>query len=161
MNYEEDIKIDPLALDVEWLQQPQKFIMYARQAAEADRRVKRLHERLKTIRSDLIYEVNTEPNRCLGMGVKPKDSLIEAYYRRHDRYKKAKNELHDAELERDLLQAAVSAFHQRKMALENLVKLAGQQYFSTPTVPRDLKEEVESRALGDTVKTGRRARTRQ
>ena len=39
----------------------------------------------------------------------------------------------------------LKAFEQRKDALENLVRLHGQQYFAGPKIPRDLPSEMEKR----------------
>lgn len=48
----------------------------------------------------------------------------------------------DKEYMVNLLFGATIAINQRKSALENLVKLNAQEYFSSPTVARNLGEEV-------------------
>jgi hypothetical protein len=41
----------------------------------------------------------------------------------------------------DMSRSALSAIDSKKSALENLVKLHGQNYFAGPTIPRNLNKE--------------------
>ena len=143
-NIDRDLRIDESALDIEWLNQPRIFMRYAMAAAEAERVAKRAKEKVKTIRSELIREVAKSPQETTGKA-KPTAQDTEAYYRVHEDYIEAKEELTEAEFENSLLWNAVSAFHQRKLCLENLVRLNGQQYFAGPSVPRDLAQEVRNK----------------
>jgi predicted ATP-dependent endonuclease of OLD family len=58
-------------------------------------------------------------------------------------YKEAFAEYLEAKFEADVAQGAVRAFDARKDALENLVRLNGQQYFAGPKMPRNLTQERE------------------
>lgn len=136
MNYEEDLKIDPDQLDVECLNQAEKFFKYSEQLAYADKAAKKAHEKVKVIRSELVKEAREE-------GAKNANQE-EAYYRTNRKHKEAKDELIEAEFEKDLLQASVFAFSHRKTMLENLIRLHGQNYFAGPEIPRDLKEFAEN-----------------
>ena len=124
-DYEHDLEIDQFNLDREWVQQPNLFMKYSQAAAEADAEVKQLHEKLKVLRSELILESRTE-------GGAKNANEQEAYYRTKPAFKKLKQKLIESEHEAQILQSTVFAFQQRKQALENLVKLHGQQYFSDP-----------------------------
>ena len=141
MDYKEDLHIDKNNLDGEWLDQPKLVYKYGRELAQHEREVKKLNEDLKTLRSELINKATQEPTRYLGQGVKATGGSLEAYYRTHKKYKKLKKEVHDAELERDLVNVAYYAVQGRRAALDNLVRLHGQQYFSQPT------GDVKTRAL--------------
>lgn len=145
MNYAEDLKINPDQLDVEWLEQSLRFHTYSSKSAEANRIVRKCDELVKVIRSELILEASAKGESVLGEGVKPTAPNIEAYYRNHAEYKKAKTALHDAQYQQEMLTNAVFAFHQRKSALENLTRLHGQNYFASPTLPRDLSEEYKEK----------------
>lgn len=136
LNYEEEIEIDPQALDVEWLDQPRRFLKYSRHEAETKRKLALAHENLKVIRSQLIKEAQ----EVLAKATAP---TIEAYYRDHQKHIEAKQQFIDAEYEANIASSAVFAFQQRKMALENLVRLGGMDYFARPTEPRDLPVEVD------------------
>jgi 5'-deoxynucleotidase YfbR-like HD superfamily hydrolase len=60
-----------------------------------------------------------------------------------EEYKEAYHEFLEIQHEYNIAKAAVRAFAQRKDALENLVRLHGQQYFAGPRVPRNISEERE------------------
>lgn len=140
LNYEADLEIDPDNLDLEWLRQPDLFRRYSEESEFATTKVRRTHENLKTIRSELVLEVTNDPDLA---GVsKATAPVIEAYYRTHKKYVKAKQNWMDAEEEAGLLRVAVFAFNQRKSALENLVKLNGQNYFASPSIPQELGEKL-------------------
>ena len=47
--------------------------------------------------------------------------------------------------ESDMAKGAVRALESKKDALENLVKLHGQQYFAGPKMPRDISWEREQK----------------
>lgn len=142
-NYEEDLRIDPDALDVEWLEQPGLYMKYCRASAQAQKEWKEAEQRVKVIRSQLIKEAET----VLPKATAPK---MEAFYRDHPKHQQAKQEAIEAEYRANLLQNAVFAFNQRKTALEKLVALASMNYFAQPTEPRNLSEEYRGRM--DTAK---------
>lgn len=158
MNYEEDIKIDEQALDVEWLEQGELALKYAKHASEMEKEAARAEERVKTIRSELINEVNADSDGTIGKS-KPNAADIEAYYRTRQRYKEAKDDAVEKRNEADFAELArreVSTT--RRKALEQLVNLHGQMYFAGPSVPRDLtqqKEEKQKQA-NQKVKTKRK-----
>jgi hypothetical protein len=91
MNYEEDIRIDEEALDIEWLEQAELAMRYAKNYAEARRRLTNAEEKIKVIRAELIAEANADPVKCCNKD-KPNAADIEAYYRNHRRHKLAKDE---------------------------------------------------------------------
>ena len=148
---ETDIAVNPDDLDVEWLRQSSLFQKYGKASADAEKRVKMAIQNIKVVRSELIKEASTILD-------KPTDSNKEAYYRTHPRHQDAKQELIDAEYERDLLVSAKSAIYMKKSALENLVKLAVLGWFSAPVAPRTFEElskkmeEYESNAVNKKVR---------
>lgn len=151
MNYTEELYIDETALDVEWLKQSEKFMRVSRLSAKVDAEVRRLEEKMKVLRSELILEVNGNP-KLLGKGLKPTGQTMEAYFRTHKKHKEIKEQLNEAQYRADVLRSAVFAFQNRKTALENLVTLHGQQYFSTPNVPHDLSKERQKNYQSDMLK---------
>jgi hypothetical protein len=138
INYEKDIHIDEDQLDVEWIEQPELAMKYAKHVAQLRTKVYQLEEEKKVTRSELIVEANEDPEGCTGKA-KPNANDLEAYYRTQDSYKEVIDDLLAAKEE---LEFAELAFQEiswtRKNALENLVKLHAQQYFAGPSVPRDL-----------------------
>lgn len=143
MNYEQDIRIDETALDVEWLEQPTLMMKYAKIAAEARRELDLAKENLDVIKAEIDKDIRMNPeNYDLG---KVTEAAIFATMLGTAKYKKANQRLIDAKYEADVASAAVRAMDARKEALENLVRLHGQQYFAGPRMPRDLKWEREQK----------------
>jgi hypothetical protein len=139
MNYQRDMRIDDTALDVEWLDQAELALKYGRHWSNCYDELKRAEEKVKYVRSKLILEINKNPDKYLGEGIKPTDPKVEAAYRTNDEFLEAKEEwlvalkkANDAEIAKNEI-----AFT-RKSALENMVILNGQNYFAGPKVPRDL-----------------------
>lgn len=160
MDYARDLKINPNQLDVEWLEQPLLFHAYSAKSAEANKHVRKCEELVKVTRSELVLEAGIKGSAVLGAGVKPTASNIEAFFRNDINYKKAKADLHEAQFQQEMLTNAVSAFHQRKYALENLTRLHGQNYFAGPTIPRELSEEYKEKKK-ESVREESRARRRR
>lgn len=141
MNYEEDLDIDPSALDVECITQPNTFMKWGKASARANAIAKRADENVKTIRSQLILKCHQDPEGTLGEGVKMSDPKAEAFYRAQPSYREAVEEKIKAEYRAEILTNAVFAFHQRKAMLEGLSNLHQQHYCSGPSQPRDLAQE--------------------
>ena len=162
IDYERDRKIDPLALDVEWLGQPDLAMKYGKHLVDIRMREELAHERLKVVRSEIIIEVNEDPEGTLGKA-KPNAADIEAYYRVQKKYKEAKEEWIKAKAELEFAEIAFKEISvTRKRSLENLVTLHGQMYFAGPKVPRDLgKEWAEKQKTVASNKKIKMTRTRK
>lgn len=145
LNYEQDMEIDVDALDIEWLEQAQKAMKYGRHVSALRKKVAKLEERKKIERSELIREANEDPQGCCNKD-KPNSADIEAYYRSSTPYQNVVDELINAQYELSMAEVALNEVSwTRKMALENLVRLHGQQYFAGPKVPRNLSKEWEDK----------------
>lgn len=141
LNYDQDVQIDENALDVEWLKQPSLMIKYARFVAEARKLEDIARERLEFIRAKLDQKIRKDPE---GYGLsKITETAIQNCIVQQPEYIAANREASDARYEYDIAKGVVQAIDHRKSALENLVKLHGQQYFAGPTAPRDLTKEME------------------
>ena len=141
IDYEKDIYIDEEALDVEWLEHSRtvgKYIKYTTKTRTIERK---LHERVKTRKAELIQEANLNPDKCCHKD-KPNASDIDAYIRLDKIYKQLKRRWIEAQEEAEYAELAQKEFSWgRKAALENLVTLHGQQYFAGPRTPRNLRKE--------------------
>lgn len=139
MNYEKDITIDEAALDVEWLEQPRLMMQYARHAAQMKMDMDYAKEQLDLVQAELDKAIRTDPEKY-GLE-KITESAVRNTILTQKMYKDSNSAYLDAKFEYDVAMGAVRAFDQRKSALENLVRLHGQQYFAGPSVPRDLSQE--------------------
>jgi len=143
MNYNDDIQIDETSLDVEWLLQPGLMMKYARHAAQAELEHDRLKEALDVVKAELDNAIRTDPE-AFGIG-KVTEAAITGAIILHSDYKDASERYLQGKFEFTMAKNALRAFEQRKEALENLVKLHGQQYFAGPKVPRDLTWEMNQK----------------
>ena len=142
-NYEKDIEIDGEALDQEWLGQSALYLKYSRHYADMTKRMDESKQNLDIAKAEADKRIRKNPENY---GI---DKITEAVVMNsiliEEGYKDAYDEYLSAKYEVDMARAAVSAFEQRKSALENLVRLFGQNYFSGPNVPYEINREWESK----------------
>jgi len=138
-DYQSDLHIDPDSLDLEWLRQPQIFMEYAEKASNARADLDRAKENLDVVKAELDRDIRRNP------GVfnleKITEPVVASTIILQREYSEAMEGFVNSKHECDMLMNAVKAFDQRKVALENLVRLHGQQYFAGPREPRDLSRE--------------------
>lgn len=162
--YEEDMAINPLRLDNEWLGQPNLFMKYGVLQSKAKAELAMVHEKLKVTRSRLVKECKTNNPKATG-------PEIEAYYRTHSAHVRLKTEMIECGYDADIMEVAIFALHQRKAALQNMVDLWRGEYFSAPRDPESDTEFTRKAAsarvtstrarVGDKMNKGRRgARTK-
>lgn len=143
MNYEADIKIDETVLDLEWLEQPNLMLKFTRYSAEMRKVADEIEAELDVIKAEVEKEVREDPEK---FGIKKiTEAAVKAAILLDTRFIKVNKDLIQAKFEAKVAEGAVKAFDHRKDALENLVKLHGQQYFAGPRVLRDLHEKAEER----------------
>ncbi|TET23415.1 MAG: hypothetical protein E3J78_02285, partial [Candidatus Cloacimonadota bacterium] len=142
MNYEQDIIIDESALDIEWIDQASLALKYGRHWAVCRQELQQAEENIKLVRAELVKEAFADAEEIFG-NPKPTAPAIESYYRTHHKHIQAKKDWVEAQFESNVAEIAYKEIsYARKSALENLVKLHGQQYFAGPSVPRNIEEEV-------------------
>jgi len=143
MNYEDDIKIDELALDIEWLDQPRLMLKYTKYQAETRKQMDLAKERLELVKAELDKKIRSDPE---SYGIrKVTETVVTNTIVLTDDYQKAVDDYLNAKFEYDVASGIVKAFEQRKSSLENLVRLFGQEYFAGPSAPRDISKEWEIR----------------
>jgi hypothetical protein len=143
MNYESDIRLDETALDVEWHGQASLMMKYGRHAADCRMNLDLAKERLDFVRAEIDKEIRQNPKQY--QIEKITEATIQNIIITQTKYMEAEEKVIYAKYELDIASAAVRAIDARKDALENLVRLHGQQYFAGPRIPRDLHLEVERR----------------
>lgn len=137
--------IDENELDREWIEQPKMYYRYAVRLADA----RRTHDQRKT-EVDIAYaeaalRIRNNPGKY--DLEKITDASVKEAIIRDDEYQSALEALNNARHEMDVLDAAVKALDHRKRALENLVELHGQNYFSTPRAPsKEASESLDKKA---------------
>lgn len=178
LDYHRDIKIDPDALDVEWLEQPDLMLSYSLAQDEAgkerdDAKLKMdiASERIKEVKAEVMlsvrrnpedYELDKVTESSVASAVEIDERVRKAkeeYYQATAYYNETKNTFNN-------LYSAVKSFEQRKSSLEALVRMLGMNYFSAPSVERNLgteysqyrhkKTAMNKKAARDKIKSRRR-----
>ena len=139
INYEDDIRIDPNALDVEWLEQPELMRKYAKHTADMKKQMDDAKENLEVSKARIEMEIRSDPT-AFGL-TKPTEAGIQSTILLQDKYQGLVKVYNESRYEYDVAVAAVRAVDQRKTALESLVKLLTASYFAGPQAPRDLYQE--------------------
>ena len=160
LNFQKDVAIDLDCLHEEWQTHAQIRHKYAAEISYLEKVAKQAHEKVKILRSKLIREAKEEKLSSA--------DLREAYYRENKEYQAAKENQIEAEYQLAMGWNALKAFDDRKVALENEVKLWSRNYFATPREERQIEggkkfiemhnEAIEERAVAQRVELNRRRR---
>jgi len=138
------VQIDVFALDKNWLEQPEKYMEVAEQAADARAEVDACKIYLENLQAALDNKIRRDP-QMYGLD-KITEGGVSTAIKRFKSYKKAQQSLLDAKKKSGKLDAVLSALDHRKKALENLVFLQGQNYFSKPRESKAVDQNVRNKA---------------
>ncbi len=139
MEYNLDVNVDETALDVELLEQPVLMKKYGDIVGEARKELEYLKEQMETLKAELSKEIRADPD-SFGLA-KITENLVAETIILQDDYKKAAEEVIEAQYRYNMAKSAFDAIAARKDTLDGLIKLHGMQYFAGPSVPRNLTEE--------------------
>jgi len=137
LDYDKDIIIDKDNLHVEWLNQAQLFMKYAKQEISARRDMDMAKEAVELVKAEIDADIRANPMQFTGSDKKPTESAITSLILMDQRYKDAQQEFIDSRYDHGVLAVATRGFDQKKTSLENLVKLENREYFGSPVEPRD------------------------
>jgi len=140
INYEDDVKIDPDALDVEWLRQSELMGIYGKHQAQTRNEMDNAKELIDVTKAKLDFAIRNDPEKY-GLA-KVTESAIQSAILLQEEYRENNEAYANARYENDVALSVVRAIEQKKTALENLVRLLQSSYFSGPKAPRDLSAEV-------------------
>lgn len=153
MNYEDDMYIDENMLDVELLEQPTLMVKYSRMLAEARQERDLAKEALDLKRAEIDLDIRDDPEKYKLSKVT--ESAISNCILMEEDYQEAQKAYNEANYEVNVLQGVVSALDHRKSALENLVRLNGQEYFAGPSVPHNISELRQERKANISHRIGK------
>jgi hypothetical protein len=139
MNFENDIKIDETALDVECLEQPRLMMRYGQLVAEKEKELAKAKTNMEVVKADLDRDIRSDPAAYEIQKIT--ETVVAGVIVLSPEYKEAEERVREATYEWKVAKAAVEAIQQKKDMLEALIRLHGQQYFAGPKIPRDLHEE--------------------
>lgn len=136
----ENLEINEFKLDEELKSQPSIFFKYAALAAEADAEVRRLKEAIGIVEAEADSRARNE------LTGKITEAAIKAFVAQDEECIEANQKYIEAVRDKNLLDAAVKAFEQRKGCLDNLVRLHTQKYFA------ETEENVYAKAAEQDIK---------
>tara|TARA_R110000824_G_scaffold89967_1_gene220153 strand:+ start:742 stop:1227 length:486 start_codon:yes stop_codon:yes gene_type:complete len=135
------LEINEFELDKEWIQQPSTYHKYATKLAEAKHRLEESKAQTELVKAELSSEIRNNPNE-FGIA-KITETVVASTILTQDEFKSVQAELFDQKHQVDLLQAVVTSLDHRKRALESLVSLHGQDYFSSPRADTRSQETID------------------
>ncbi len=152
--WKQDVEINPDQLDIQWCKQASLFGEYCVEQATARDAFDRAKERLEVYDAGLGLKIRANPAQ-FGLE-KITESSVQAVILLDKEHARLSDELNTARYQLEVITAAVRALDQKKSALENLVRLQGQNYFAGPSVPREIgkewAKEAERNGARDKVK---------
>lgn len=129
LDIDTDSSIDPNNLDLEWREQSHLFSLYAREHSKKIKIKKEVFGRLyREYKEDWD---TSQDGKFSESAIRNKVESSEEYI--------------EAEYEVQLWEGNVKAMDMKKYALQDLVKLAGMNFFSVPKEPRQLNRVFEKR----------------
>jgi hypothetical protein len=148
----DDISIDKYNLEDEWKRQPYVIYRWAALLAEAEKQVEVIKNRLELERSNLDAKVRTNPSEYGFKDSKVTETAIARALSSNEGLMKTQNELIEARRRYGVINAAYQAINHKRPALENLVKLFLNNYYSEPYVPKEAKDISQDQTKAEVTK---------
>lgn len=126
-------EIDEHNLDKEWVRQPSLYFTWAKKLADARLEQDEAKANLDVIKAEASRAIRDDPGDY-GFD-KVTEAIVAVAINEHPDVMAGVKALHESRHKQEVYQAAVNALDHRKRALEKLVDLHGQNYFSTPKAP--------------------------
>lgn len=157
LDIENDKQIEPDALDVEFLNHQNLFYKYSAALNDAiDQRnelkiqVEETKEALEKVKAELDQQIREDPEeydlqKVTEATVNAAITTTERYQQALQHYFDKRRELNQAQSEVNRHFTDTQTMDNRKSSLENLVRLLNQQYFASPSEPRNISEEYHKR----------------
>jgi len=145
-DFSKDVSIDKYNLTDELVEQAQLYYEWASQQAEAACDVEDAKDKLDLIKSQVELRIRKNP-KLHRLSEKPTESMVKAAVKLHSKVKRANKRYLEAVRIESLLKKAERAFEHRKKALEGLVSLNMQYWYSNPKTNSQVKQEVDQTSL--------------
>lgn len=128
--------IDLNRLDKEWVEQPKLYYKFATELPLAKRQLDEAKAKLDVARADWDKKIRTSPGKY-SLPEKTTEIMISNTIILQDDVKHLTQLCIDYQYTINMIQAVLMSLEHRKSALERLVSLHGQNYFSTPKINID------------------------
>jgi hypothetical protein len=151
------LEIDKNELDREWSVQPKLYHEYAVMLADARRKLDEAEAGFKVVKSEVDKAIRSRPSKY-GLADKPTEASIAATIVLQKKYIKAQNAIILAQYDANITEAMVKSLDHKKAALENMVRLHGQDYFSTPRADSEGREKLDNQRSDRVAKMCRKSK---
>ena len=141
-DFKENITIDKYSLDLEFEKHPMLYHEYAMDMVGTEDERDQAKDKMELLRAQLDLEIRNNPKK-FGLE-KITEGAIQATILQNPNYIEAQTLYNTAVLNLRILKVAVESLNQKKVALENLVKLYLGEYYSKEA-PREIKENLSER----------------
>ncbi|MDX9779526.1 MAG: hypothetical protein RBT66_00655 [bacterium] len=136
------LEIDRNELDREWAMQPKLYHKYADDLARARKALDEAEAAVKVVRADIDKRIRKNPSKY-DLPDKPTETAIANTILLRKQFIEAQNAVIEAQFSVNILYAMTTSLDHKKAALENMVRLHGQDYFSTPKTDAKGYEKLE------------------
>lgn len=141
-------------LDEEWVNQPKMVFDYIVQLEAAREKMDEAKTEMELVYAECDKSIRANPNKY-DLPDKLTETLIKNTIMMQSEYQKAREDLSSIKHKVGVLGAAVTAMEHRKKALENLVILHSQNYFSTPKAHSENTKQVVEEMTDERLKKRR------
>ena len=132
---DKDLDIDKNALDFECIEQPKRFLKWARILSDAIKQRDWAKRRTSIKRSEISVDIRSNPNKY-GLD-KATEGSVAATLETLPEISQVENDHIDAQRAVNILTSAKEAFEQRKSMVEKLIPLYLSGYWSRPKEPNE------------------------
>lgn len=141
------LDIDRFHLEVEWVNQPQQYYVWAKKAADAQLAFDQAKSKLDLVDAEVAKDIRDDPVEY-EIDKVTKDT-VDAAVAMHPQHQAAVNKVNSTRHDLQVAQAAVNALEHRKRALTILAELWIREYYSDLNSKshngQESKEEIRSR----------------
>lgn len=144
-DYEEDLKIDKNALEIEWEKQADIYFYWAKKEAEALEERDRANQRLNIVQAEMDAKIRSNPF-AYGLSEKTTETAIKNTLVNSKEYLTAENDVIEKNKIVRVMSAAVKSLDHKKTGLSKLSELWLGGYWSTMGgAPKEMKETINNK----------------
>lgn len=149
------LEINELELEKEWMKQPDLAATWLKKLARAKRTLDVKRAKKELVEAQLDKKIRQDPEAF--ELEKVTENAIGTAIILCKEYQDIAKEINEAQFKVNIIQGLCTAIEHRKRALEGMVELFGQQYWSLPNTSSDNGRE----AMRDLVKKGARSKRKK
>lgn len=136
------VDVDENDLEREWVQQARLCESHVHLLASVKKELAEAEAEMEVIDAEIKDHVRKHPDEY-NLDKVTENSIRETLVRQK-KHREANQKVIDVQHKADLLTGTVRAIDHKKTALENLVNMRGQSWYSSPKAPPDVQERMES-----------------